>query len=103
MSGYGVFEGPEDKEQDQISKCKDAGYFQYDYAKYLTFGEINDDLQFSKKGTKLLIETILKFDCIEKIFIEPHLKQRLKLNHPKIRYHGCGAVRHDDHIHIQVK
>lgn len=103
FSGYGVFEGPQAGESDQISKCKDAGYFQYDYPKYLTFGEINDDLQFSEKGTKLLIETILQFDNIEKIFIEPHLKQRLKLNHAKIRYHGCGAVRHDDHIHIQIK
>jgi len=60
-------------------------------------------LKFSEKGTKLLLERIIEFHPIEKIFIEPHLKQRLNLDHPKIRYHGCGAVRHDDHIHIQVK
>ena len=103
FSGYGVFEGPKAGEPNQISKCKDVGYSQYDYTKYLTFGSINNDLHFSEKGTKLLVETILQFDNIEKIFIEPHLKQRLKLNHPKIRYHGCRAVRHDDHIHIQIK
>lgn len=102
-SGYGVFEGPQGNEVNQIAKCKEAGYFQYDYPKYLTFGEINEDLQFSEKGTKLLAETLLKLDAIEKIFIEPHLKKRLNLDHPKIRYHGCGAVRHDDHIHIQIK
>jgi murein endopeptidase len=54
-------------------------------------------------GTKLLVEVLLKFDNMEKIFIEPHLKSRLGLTNSKIRYHGCGAVRHDDHIHIQVK
>ncbi len=102
-SGYGVFEGPKSNEQNQIAKCKDAGYFQYDYPKYLTFGRINNDLQFSEKGTRILIETILKSDIIEKVFIEPHLKNRMGIKHPKIRYHGCGSVRHDDHIHIQLK
>ncbi len=102
-SGYGVFEGPKGNEQNQIAKCKDAGYFQYDYPKYLTFGRINNDLQFSEKGTRILIETILKSDIIEKVFIEPHLKNRMGIKHPKIRYHGCGSVRHDDHIHIQLK
>ena len=103
FSGYGVFEGPKNGEQDQIAQCKAAGYFQYDYLKYLTFGEINTDLRFSERGTKLVIQEILKFDQIGKIFIEPHLKQRLNLEDPKIRYHGCRAVRHDDHIHIQLK
>jgi len=103
VSGYGVFEGPKDGEPDQIATCKKEGYFQYDYSKYLTFGEINEDLRFSETGTEFIIQAILKMDNLEKLFIEPHLKQRLKLNHPKIRYHGCGAVRHDDHIHIQIK
>jgi len=40
---------------------------------------------------------------IGKIFIEPHLKTRLELvDIDKIRYHGCHAVRHDDHIHVQL-
>jgi hypothetical protein len=103
ISGYGVFEGPQNGETDQISKCKDAGYFQYDFPKFLTFGHINKELKFSEKGTKLLLENIINFHPIEKVFIEPHLKQRLNIDHPKIRYHGCGAVRHEDHIHIQVK
>ena len=41
--------------------------------------------------------------AIKKIFIEPHLKTRWGLkNYQKIRYHGCHAVRHDDHIHVQL-
>lgn len=102
-SGYGVFENPTKIEQDQIEICKSKGYFQYDFPKYLTLGAINKDLIFSKKGTKKLINCILKNPKIGKIFIEPHLKSRLKLRNKKVRYHGCRAVRHDDHIHIQLK
>lgn len=39
-----------------------------------------------------------------KIFIEPHEKQKLSLTSKyKIRIHGCKAIRHDDHIHLEVK
>lgn len=103
VSGYGVFENPKPNEYNQIEKCLDKGYFQYDYPKYLTFGKINKELKFSEKGTKKLIESILKNRNLGKIFIEPHLKSRMKLHDRRIRYHGCRAVRHDDHIHIQLK
>jgi len=102
-SGYGFFEDPRPNEPDQIKKCLDSGYFQYDFPKYLTLGTTNKDLQFSEKGTKGLILAILKRKDLGKIFIEPHLKARLKLADNKVRYHGCRAVRHDDHIHLQLK
>ncbi len=101
--GYGVFEAPKSYEQNHIEKCFQKGYFQYDYPKYLTFGTINNELVFSLKGTKKLINTVLKNDSLGKLFIEPHLKDRMNLNHQKMKYHGCRAVRHDDHIHIQLK
>ena len=103
ISGYGVFENPKANEIDQIDICLNKGYFQYDYPKYVTFGSINKELVFSEKGTKKLIQSILLQKQLGKIFIEPHLKKRLNLNNDKVRYHGCKAVRHDDHIHIQLK
>ncbi len=103
ISGYGVFEDPKSNEYNQIDKCLKDGYFQYDYPKYVTFGEINKVLVFSEKGTKTLIKSILKNRKLGKLFIEPHLKTRMNLVDDKIRYHGCRAVRHDDHIHIQLK
>lgn len=103
VSGYGVFENPRPNEYNQIDKCLIRGYFQYDYPKYVTFGSINNELKFSTKGTKRLIKSILKNKSLGKLFIEPHLKHRLSLKNSKIRYHGCRAVRHDDHIHIQLK
>ena len=102
VSGYGVFEAPKSNEYDQINKCLKDNIL-YDFPKYLTFGKINKDLVFSEKGTKKLIKNILKSRDVGKIFIEPHLKNRINLKNKKIRFHGCGAVRHDDHIHVELK
>ena len=103
VSGYGVFEGPKPLEYNQIKKCLARGNWQYDMQKYVTLGTLHKGLKFSEKGTKALLQSILKQPTLGKVFIEPHLKYRLGLSHPKIRFHGCQAVRHDDHIHIQLK
>jgi len=51
----------------------------------------------------MLIATLSKHPDTGKIFIEPHLKSRLGFaNDSKVRFHGCAAVRHDDHIHIEL-
>ncbi len=102
-SGYGFFEQPKEQEYDQIEKCKLKGYWQYDFPKYLTFGSFNSDLEFSLKTSRTLIQLILQQPSTQKVFIEPHLKHRMQLKNTKIRYHGCRAVRHDDHIHFQIK
>jgi hypothetical protein len=39
---------------------------------------------------------------IGKVFLEPHLTQSLGVSAPKLRFQGCRAARHDDHIHIQL-
>lgn len=103
VSGYGVYEGPKLNEYDQVSICKSKGNWQYDFPKYLTLGTINKEVSFSEKGTRDLVRETIKQSNIGMVLIEPHLKSRLKLNYNKVRYHGCHAVRHDDHIHIQLK
>ena len=103
VSGYGVFENPTSKEYNQIPICKEKGYWQYDFPKYLTFGIVNKDLKFSANGTRNLVNYIVNELSVGKLFIEPHLKTRMRLKNSKIRYHGCQAVRHDDHIHFQLK
>ncbi|WP_232204283.1 hypothetical protein [Roseobacter sp. CCS2] len=40
---------------------------------------------------------------IGRIFVEPHLVQSLGAANPKIRFQGCRAARHDDHIHLQLR
>jgi len=40
---------------------------------------------------------------VDRIFIEPHLVQRLGVAGGKVRFQGCQAARHDDHIHVQIR
>jgi len=101
-TGYGVYVSPRQGEVNQTRRCKKTGYSQYDYSKYFSLGPVNSGPVFSKKGTKLLIGALLENSEIQKIFIEPHLKSRLGLTDRRIRFHGCRAVRHDDHIHLQI-
>jgi len=98
-SGYGAFVNNNDT---TTTRCKQKGFWQYDLTKYVTFGT-NSNLTLDKKSTKTLIKELLKNKNSQKLFIEPYLKNTLKLNnYSKIRFHGCQAVRHDDHIHLQI-
>jgi hypothetical protein len=101
-TGYGIFAMPTSKESDTNERCQKKGYWQYDFTKYVTFGIKNKDVRLATKPTRDLVLSLIKNSKIKKIFIEPHLKYRLKLNYEKMRFHGCQAVRHDDHIHIQL-
>lgn len=50
-----------------------------------------------------LVAAFARRRAIGKLFLEPHLKSRWRLGaYDKIRFHGCKAVRHDDHLHIQL-
>ncbi len=101
ISGYGVYANT-DKNYSSKS-CIDKGYWQYDFTKYFTLGTIHN-LKLDKPKTALIIKQLLSAPSTQKLFIEPHLKQSLGLGHEsKIRFHGCKAVRHDDHIHYQIK
>jgi hypothetical protein len=104
LLGYGVYVEPTGNQLTQAQKCRDAGFWQYDYATYLGVN-VHQELSIHEAFTKLLIQDMLLLP-VEKMFIEPHLIPRLELDQlpvyqrSKIRYHGCHAVRHDDHIHI---
>lgn len=102
FSGYGIFEAPLVEEWNQINQCLETGYSQYEFTKYVTFGNIYPQLTFSEAVNREFIIDLLAEEEVHTIFIEPHLKTRLGLENDKFVYHGCGTVRHDDHIHIEV-
>jgi hypothetical protein len=100
-TGYGVFEGPTQKEQNTTEFCQSKGYVQYDYPKFLTLGQ-RDDLIFDEIRTREMVNLLVQDKAVKKVFIEPHLKERLGMSkESKIRFQGCKAVRHDDHIHVE--
>jgi hypothetical protein len=101
--GYGICEEPTASEKNTAEFCAQKGYWQYSFLKsIIPQGRKNDFLFYTEK-TKSLVELFANDKRIGKIFIEPHLKERLQLTNDKIRFHGCQAVRHDDHIHVQLK
>jgi hypothetical protein len=38
---------------------------------------------------------------VQRVFLEPHLRQSLGVSGPNFGFQGCRAARHDDHIHVQ--
>ena len=97
--GYGNFVKSENKTNNY---CKNKGYWQYDITKYLSLFP-DKGLKFDTLRTRKILKTIAQKKNIQKIFIEPYLINKLKLqSYRKIIFHGCHAVRHDDHIHLQV-
>ncbi len=57
--------------------------------------------EWDKSRTRSLVDVILADALVRRIFIAPHLADRLEVaGHPKVKAAGCHAARHDDHIHI---
>jgi hypothetical protein len=101
--GYGICEEPTETEKNTAAFCAKEGYWQYSFLKTVIPQGSKNDFLFYPQKTKALVELFANDSRIGKIFIEPHLKTRLQITSNKIRFHGCQAVRHDDHIHVQLK
>ncbi len=101
--GYGICEEALPTEKNTADFCAEKGYWQYSMLKKIVPQGNKINFTLDNVRTRELVNLFASQQTIEKIFIEPHLKTRLNLTTEKIRFHGCGAVRHDDHIHVQVK
>jgi len=103
LLGYGICEEPRKNEVNKPNECAKQGYWQYSFLKKITPQFSKQKYIFDEERNKELLQLMLYQKGIKKIFIEPHLKTRLGFQqYSKIRFHGCYAVRHDDHIHIQL-
>lgn len=60
------------------------------------------DLQVDHARTAAALFWLSRDTRVAKIFVEPHLRRTLGATHPKVRFQGCRAARHDDHIHFQI-
>jgi hypothetical protein len=63
---------------------------------------LHRSLGLEPKRTRALIETLAKDPRAGKVFVEPPVAAALGVTGPKIRFQGCRAARHDDHIHVQL-
>ncbi len=103
LIGYGICEEPRPNETKTADDCAEKGEWQYSFMKKVISQDSKHDFKFDSDKTRELVNLFAKQSTIGKIFIEPHLKTRLLLTSDKIRFHSCQAVRHDDHIHVQLK
>ena len=102
--GYGVYEEPGSGEVNFPENCHSKGFWQYSLIGHFIPEWSKSKYSLDEERTIRLILLLAKHSNTSKIFIEPHLKVRWKLtDYNNIRFHGCHAVRHDDHIHVQMR
>ena len=56
-----------------------------------------------EERTRAMIRWLKAQPEVTRIFIEPHLADRLGVGGGKVRFQGCQAARHDDHLHVEVR
>lgn len=60
------------------------------------------DLALEPARTAAAVRLLLDDPRVGKVFLEPPLAERLGLSGAKLRFQGCDAARHDDHILLQL-
>ncbi|MGH1577082.1 hypothetical protein [Planktotalea sp.] len=91
--GYFAFEkGPTDCQDRALTLRWDLAWLQRFWPEY----------HLEPKRMSTALKLLSNNARVGKVFLEPHLKSRFNLHGSKIRFQGCRAARHDDHIHIQL-
>jgi len=102
LTGYGDCDLPTAAEGNQTANCLKAGHWFYDITRRLAFRSRDAAVVVDGWRTGRLIKYITDDARIGKVFLEPHLARRWGVAGGKVRFQGCHAVRHDDHIHLQL-
>lgn len=104
LFGYGYFVKPQKGETNQPQKCKNQGSWWYDFTKAFVWENTGQAVEIDIEKSSYFLNLLTKNQKVSRIFIEPHLKERFEMQgNNKLRYHGCWAVRHDDHAHLEVR
>lgn len=61
------------------------------------------DLRLDEAATASLLETLMDSPSVARVLMERHLADRLGVANARIRFQGCRAARHDDHIHVAFR
>jgi hypothetical protein len=91
---------------DDPETCRDTDRFtlRWDMGWFQRF--VRDDLTMETARTATMLRWLADEAVkggVEKILLEPHLRQRFALPPQVVRFQGCRAARHDDHVHFQVR
>lgn len=61
------------------------------------------NLPLDEAALAALLRDLAASPRVARVLIEPHITARLGIEHGKIRFQGCFAARHDDHVHIEFR
>ncbi len=100
--GYWGFEEPQAGTEEPCKGRNDLLTLRWDMAWFQTYLKPARLDRDRTAAALRWLSTEGKRQGVEKILLEPHLKQSLGLDSDIIRFQGCRAARHDDHIHFQV-
>jgi len=101
--GYWGFLEPH-ADDPEVCRQRDRLTLRWDMRWYQRF--VRDDLLMENRRTSDMLRWLSNEALkggVEKILLEPHLRQRFALPPSVVRFQGCRAARHDDHVHIQVR
>lgn len=91
--GYFAFEqGPTDCPDHRFTMRWDLNFLQ----------PLWRDFMLDENRTGYALRVLQSDPRVGKVFIEPHLQLRLGVSGGNVRFQGCRAARHDDHIHLQL-
>jgi hypothetical protein len=98
--GYWAFEHPGEGEPTPCKKKK--SFWRWNVPGMATF---LSEAQLDEAKTKAMIEWLVtdpEAPVVRRIYLEPHLKSRFGITSEKVRFQGCKAARHDDHLHVEI-
>ena len=98
--GYGKFEPPGDEE---ARPCADVDSpLRWSFA---WLQPLMSEAAMDRERTHAIIAWLLtdtNRPAVRRIFLEPHLRDRLALTDARVRFEGCDDTRHDDHLHVEL-
>lgn len=63
-----------------------------------------EDLHLDEVRTRTMLELFVReADAVDRMLLEPYLRARWGLPSGVVRFQGCRAARHDDHVHVQLR
>lgn len=95
--GYFVFEQPKPGEKISCSTPSPLRW-NFHWAQPASPAWVIDE-----ERTAFVLRWLKERGNVYRIFIEPYLAERMGVAGGKVRFQGCRAARHDDHIHIDVE
>jgi hypothetical protein len=60
-------------------------------------------IRLDEPAMAALLKGLATSPGVARVLVEPHISARLGTGHRKIRFQGCAAARHDDHIHVRFR